>query len=93
MNAKLGPGWHGLAEGLRREMASLPGRPTARFGIDYSGLLEFTVEGPDRRRDDVHELVRNYQERALQTCERCGRQGRVRFGVVVTITCDDCMVS
>lgn len=86
----LGPGWEKLAADLRDELSLLPGRPQLVVGMDSFGLVEFSVEGDFRGRDDVQETIARYAARALTVCERCGKAGTPRSGSLITVRCDTC---
>lgn len=88
----VGEGWLHLCEELQRNLGRLdpPGELLA-VRIDASGLPRFQVRLAPRSNARGREIVREFENRALEVCEVCGGSGRVRAGAIVTTRCDHCI--
>jgi hypothetical protein len=88
----VGEGWLPLCEELQRSLGRLdPPGELLRVAVDASGLPRFEVklEPPCQARG--HQILRDFETRALRVCEACGAPGQVRPGAVVTVRCDRCV--
>jgi hypothetical protein len=88
----VGEGWLPLCEELQASLGRLdPPAELLEVGIDSSGLLRFQVKLDPSTRARGHEILREFESRAVKLCEVCGGPGRVRAGAVVTCRCDHCV--
>jgi hypothetical protein len=90
--AGVADGWRPLCEELDASLQRLdPPGEFAELSVDASGLPRFRVRLDHRVKAEGRALVREYESRALDLCERCGGPGRVHAGVILTARCDDCV--
>lgn len=88
----VGVGWLPLCEELQVSLGRLdPPAELLAVGVDSSGLPKFQVKLDPRTRARGHEIVREFESRAVKLCDVCGGPGRVRAGAVVTFRCDHCV--
>lgn len=93
---ELGPGWEGILRefgGGLRQVHQSGYRYYLRWGKEkFGGLRLFITKNPDSAEDiaaSVKDLCRTAYRQSLQTCEECGRPGRLRMGIAVCLTlCD-----
>ena len=87
----IGPGWQQLLDELILELRSLDA--SAEFVgpcVDHHGLLRLRASlAPEARVPGIR-LLREYERRALSTCELCGDDGRVCGGSIVLVRCPNC---
>jgi hypothetical protein len=88
----VGEGWLHLCEQLQDSLGRLhpPGELLA-VGTDASGLPRFQVKLDPRSKARGREILREFENRALEVCEVCGGPGHVRAGAAVTTRCDHCV--
>jgi hypothetical protein len=88
----VGDGWLPLCEELQRNLGRLdPPGELLGVGTDASGLPRFEVKLDPRAKSRGSEIVRDFEGRAMEVCEVCGRPGHVRGGPVVRTRCDHCV--
>jgi hypothetical protein len=54
-------------------------------------LPRFQVKLDPRSKARGREILREFENRALEVCEVCGGPGHVRAGAAVTTRCDHCV--
>jgi len=87
----LGSGWQDLVDEFAGELRRLDTH--ARLSgavVDAHGLLRFRARLPPQSHDAGTKLIREYEERALTTCELCGDGGRVYAGTIMIVRCAAC---
>lgn len=87
----LGSSWRQLVDELEGELRALD--PDARLTsacVDDHGLLRFRARFSSDCQAQGRRLLREYEGRALTTCELCGEAGRVYAGPVLLVRCPGC---
>ena len=87
----IGPGWQQLLDELILELRSLDA--SAEFVgpcVDHHGLLHLRASLSPEARVAGLRLLREYERRALGTCELCGDNGRVYGGSILVVRCRNC---
>lgn len=91
----VGEGWQPILQDLDRKLrAAAPGFKYAQVKEKCGGLrvyLDFPENAPQQIRDQAHVLVIEAMRQADQTCEKCGKPGRLREDRAwVRTLCDQC---
>jgi hypothetical protein len=90
--ASVATGWRPLYEELEASLQRLdPSGELLDLSVDASGLPRFRVRLDRRVKAEGRALVREYERRAIELCERCGGPGQVHAGVILTTRCDHCL--
>jgi hypothetical protein len=87
----IGPGWKQLMDELSAELRSLDAN--AEFvgpHVDHHGLMRLRASLAPEARVAGLRLLREYERRALSTCELCGDNGRVYGGLILVVRCPNC---
>jgi hypothetical protein len=87
---RLGEGWASLARELEERLHEIDPDVVLISRIDAVGLLRFDLGSRSAKGAECAALVREYEATAVETCEACGRSGRLQSGVMVTVRCVEC---
>jgi rubrerythrin len=81
-----GEGWHNLIYDLCEEIESkAPDTIVMQIKEKFGGLRFYT----SAHTDEVEKIIEKYEEKALTTCEVCGKDGKVRTGGWIQVLCDE----
>ena len=88
-----GPGWYSIIDELCTGLQNLTdkqGHPQVEFTQvkEKFGSLRVYTDGASAAQ---FELIDRAEELSMETCERCGRLGKLREGSWVVTLCDDCL--
>lgn len=90
--AVIGAGWSELLNQLVEELRSVdPDAVLEDAVVNADGLLRLRARLSPHARQAGNRLLREYERRAITTCELCGGGGRVYAGRVVIIRCPSCV--
>lgn len=96
-----GDGWYQLLHDLCRDITNyfkdfgvspedIPLRPDQikeKYGelcFYYSGDIPYEMD------EGLYDIIYDYEKKSTETCERCGKPGKLRGGGWVMCLCDDC---
>jgi hypothetical protein len=88
--ACVGPGWHGLLDGLVPKLLALGWDGHVAQVKEKFGGLRFYVGAAT---DEVHDAINEAEAKSFETCEQCGAPGKPRDGGWIKTLCDSCAVA
>ena len=83
-------GWYDILDNLCEDLSEFKGLVLAQVKEKFGRLTVYVNGTTDENWEEVHGLINDAALDSSETCEDCGKPGKIRTGAWLITLCDDC---